>query len=191
MVKMKFGKASRPVHGNKYNGDMYLIKEFNNKVLISVIDGLGHGETAAFASSKCLKCIEEHYDQGLSEIFTYCDIELRKTIGVVMGMLLIDFYPSILSFSGVGNITARVIGSNPVHFISRDGIVGYNMPKIKENKHVYTAGDTIIMHSDGISSKVLLYPVSILLKKDVQEAADEIMKLFGKDEDDATVIVAR
>lgn len=47
------------------------------------------------------------------------------------------------------------------------------------------------MHSDGISSKVLRYPASILLKKDVQEAADEIMKLFGKDEDDATVIVAR
>jgi serine/threonine protein phosphatase PrpC len=65
------------------------------------------------------------------------------------------------------------------------------MPKIKENKHPYAAGDTIFMYSDGISSKVLHYPASMLLNKDVQEAADEIMKLFGKDEDDATVIVAR
>lgn len=188
---MKFGRASRPVHGSKYNGDMYLIKEFNNKVLISVIDGLGHGESAAVASSKCIKCLEEHYDHGLAEIFKYCDIELRKTNGVVMGMLFIDFEHWILSFAGVGNISARVIGSKPVHFISRDGIVGYNMPGIKENKYPYTAGDTILMHSDGISSKVVRYPVSLLLKKDVQEAADEIMKLFGKDEDDATVIVAR
>ncbi|TRZ89687.1 MAG: hypothetical protein D4R88_04990 [Methanosarcinales archaeon] len=191
MVKMKFGRASRPVHGSKYNGDMYLIKEFNNKVLISVIDGLGHGESAAVASSKCVKYIEEHYDIGLAEIFKYCDIELRKTNGAVMGMLFIDFEHSILSFAGVGNISARVIGGKPVHFISRDGIVGYNMPGIKENKHPYDAGDTILMHSDGISSKVLRYPASILLKKDVQEAADEIMKLYGKDEDDATVIVAR
>jgi serine/threonine protein phosphatase PrpC len=188
---MKFGVATRPNPGNKYNGDMYLIKEFNNKVLISVIDGLGHGESAAVASSKCMKCIEEHYDHGLAEIFKYCDIELRKTNGVVMGMLFIDFDHSILSFAGVGNISARIIGSKPVHFISRDGIVGYNMPGIKENKHPYTAGDTILMHSDGISSKVLRYPASILLKKDAQEAADEIMKLYGKDEDDATVIVAR
>ncbi len=188
---MKFGSASRPVHGSKYNGDMYLIKEFNNKVLISVIDGLGHGEAAAVASSKCVKCIEEHYDLGLEEIFKYCDIELRKTNGAVMGMLYIDFERSILSFAGVGNISAFVIGSKPVHFISRDGIVGYNMPRIKENKHPYNAGDTILMHSDGISSKVGRSPASILLKKDVREAADEIMKLFGKDEDDATVIVAR
>jgi serine/threonine protein phosphatase PrpC len=191
MVKMKFGRASRPVHGDKYNGDIYLIKEFNNKVLISVIDGLGHGESAAVASSKCMKCIEEHYDHGLAEIFKYCDIELRKTNGVVMGMLFIDFFTSIISFAGVGNISARLIGSKPVHFISLDGIVGYNMPNITENKHPYAAGDTIFMYSDGISSKVLRYPASILLKKDVQEAADEIMKLFGKDEDDATVIVAR
>jgi serine/threonine protein phosphatase PrpC len=188
---MKFGVATRPNPGSKYNGDMYLIKEFNNKVLISVIDGLGHGESAAVASSKCMKCIEEHYNHGLTEIFKYCDIELKKTNGVVMGMLFIDFDHSIISFAGVGNISARVIGGKPVHLISRDGIVGYNMPGIKENKHPYDAGDTILMHSDGISSKVVRYPASILLKKDVQEAADEIMKLYGKDEDDATVIVAR
>jgi negative regulator of sigma-B (phosphoserine phosphatase) len=191
MAKIKFGSASRPVHGSKYNGDNYIFKEFNNKVLISVIDGLGHGELAAVASGKCMKCIEEYYDHGLAEIFKYCNIELRKTIGVVLGVLFIDFEHSILSFAGVGNISARVIGAKPVHFISRDGIVGYNMPEIKENRHPYTAGDTILMHSDGISSRVLRYPASMLLKKDVQEAADEIMKLFGKDEDDATVIVAR
>lgn len=188
---MKFGVATRPNLGSKYNGDMYLIKEFKHKILISIIDGLGHEELAAIASSRCVKCIEEHYEKGLVRIFEFCDNELRKTNGVVMGMLFIDLEHSILSFAGVGNISARVIGGKPVHFISRDGIVGYNMPGIKENKHPYTAGDTILMHSDGISSKVVRYPASILLKKDVQEAADEIMKLYGKDEDDATVIVAR
>lgn len=79
MVKMKFGVATHPISRNKYNGDMYLIKEFNHKVLISLIDGLGHGELAAVASSRCMKCIEEHYGSGLKEIFKYCDIELRKT----------------------------------------------------------------------------------------------------------------
>lgn len=188
---MKFGIASHPMPGNKYNGDMYLIKEFDHKILISLIDGLGHGELAAVASSRCMKSIEEHYRSGLKEIFKYCDIELRKTNGVVMGIILIDFEHSILCYAGVGNISARVIRSKPLHLIPVDGIVGYKLPKIKEYRHPYTTGDTILMYSDGISSKVTQHIASFLLKEDVQEAADDIMNLYGKDEDDATVIVAR
>ena len=186
---MKFGIATHPMSGNKYNGDMCLVKEFDHKVLIALIDGLGHGELAAVASSRCMKSIEEHYGMGLKEIFTYCDIELRKTNGVVMGIMFTDFEHSTLSYAGVGNISASVISSKPIHFISRDGIVGYKLPKIKEYRHPYTTGDTILMYSDGISSNVTQHPA--LLKKDVQEAADDIMNLYGKDEDDAIVIVAR
>ncbi len=191
MVKMKFGIATRPNIGSKYNGDKYLIKEFDHQVLISVIDGLGHGELAALASDRCMKCIEQHYEKELAEIFKYCDLELRRTNGVVMGIMFIELEHSTLSYAGVGNITARVISTKPIHLISRDGIVGYKMPKIKECKYPYTAGDVILMYSDGISSKAAQYPASLLLKQDVQEAADEIMKLYGKYEDDATVIVAR
>lgn len=188
---MKFGITTRPMHGNKYNGDMYFIKEFNHKVIISVIDGLGHGEFAAQASSRCVRCIEEHYESGLAEIFKYCDSELLKTNGVVMGIMLIDFEQSTINYAGVGNITARIIGMRSIHFISRDGIVGYRLPKIKEYTHPYNAGDTVLIYSDGISSKVTLYPGSRIIKMDVQETADEIMKLYGKEEDDAIVIVAR
>jgi len=188
MVKMKFGIATRPSFGSKYNGDMYLIREFNHKILICVIDGLGHGELAALASDKCVKCIEEHYREDLVKIFEQCDVELRKTNGVVMGIVLIDIEKNSLSYAGVGNISARVISSKPIHLISRDGIVGYNLPKIKEYKYPYTSGEAILMYSDGISSKAAQYPLS---EKDVQEIADEIMRLFGKDEDDAIILVAR
>lgn len=188
---MKFGIASRPMHGSKYNGDMYFIKEFNRKVLISIIDGLGHGESAALASGRCVKCVEEHYASKLEEIFKYCDIELRKTNGVVMGIMFIDPEHFSLSYAGVGNIGARVISGKPVHLISRDGIVGYKLPRVKEYKYHYNIGDTVLMYSDGISSKTAQYPASKVMKQDVQETANEIMKLYAKEEDDATVIVAR
>ncbi len=188
---MKFGVASRPMHGSKYNGDMYLIKEFDHKILISLIDGIGHGEFAAVAASKCVKCIEEHYQFGLKEIFGYCDNELRKTNGVVMGIVLIDFDYSSLIYAGVGNIGALLIGKKPVQLISRDGIVGYRMPEIKEYRYDYIPGDIILLYTDGISSKVIQYPVLRLKEQEVQETAREIMNLFGKDEDDASMIVAR
>jgi serine/threonine protein phosphatase PrpC len=191
MVMMKFGIATRPMRGSKYNGDMYLIKEFDHKVLISLIDGLGHGEFAAVAASRCVKCIEEHYHYGLKEIFEYCDIELRKTNGVVMGIVLIDFDYSSLIYAGVGNIAASLIGKKQVQLISRDGIVGYRLPGIKEYRCDYNLSDTILLYSDGISSKVIQYPVLKLKEQEVQEIAKEIMNLFAKEEDDASVIVAR
>lgn len=191
MVKMKFGIATRPNFGSRYNGDMYFIKEFDHKILIAVIDGLGHEELAAIASGRCAKCIEEHYKEGLARIFEYCDASLRKTNGVVMGIIFIDLEHSLLCYAGVGNITARVINSKPIHLISRDGIVGYKLPKIKEYKYPYNVGDTILMYSDGISSKTAQYPASKVKKQDVHETANEIMRLYGKMEDDATVVVAR
>jgi negative regulator of sigma-B (phosphoserine phosphatase) len=191
MVMMKFGIATRSTRGDKYNGDMYLIKEFDHKVLISLIDGLGHGEFAAVAASRCVKCIEEHYHYGLKEIFEYCDIELRKTNGAVMGILLIEFDYSSLIYAGVGNIAASLIGKKTVQLISRDGIVGYRLPVIKEYRYDYTPGDTILLYSDGISSKAIQYPALRFKEQEVQEIAREIMNLFAKEEDDASVIVAR
>lgn len=175
----------------KFNGDMYLIKEFNNKILVCVIDGLGHGEHAAVASSRCVYSIEERYKDGLTTIFEYCNSRLRKTNGVVMGIVSIDFSDSSITYAGVGNISARIIGKNPVHLISKNGIVGYNLPRIREYTYSYTHGDTILMYSDGISSKVIEYPDMKLMKCDVRETADEILRLYGKDIDDATVLVAR
>jgi negative regulator of sigma-B (phosphoserine phosphatase) len=191
MVKMKFGIATRPMRSGKYNGDMYLIKEFDHKILISLIDGLGHGEFAAVAASRCVKFIEEHYYYGLKEIFECCHIELRKTNGAVMGIVSIDFDHSSLIYAGVGNIGACLIGKKLVQFISRDGILGYRLPGIKEYRYDYTPGDTILLYSDGISSKVIQYPALRLKEEEAQELARKIMNLFGKDEDDASVIVAR
>jgi len=188
---MKFGIVTRPNLGSRYNGDMYLIKEFNHRILISLIDGLGHEEPAASASGRCVKCIEEHHEEGLTGIFELCDKELRKTNGVVMGIILIDLEHSTLSYAGVGNISAHIISSKHINLVSRYGIVGYRLPAIKEYKYPYTAGDTILIHSDGVSSRAAQYPVQKIKKQDVQETASEIMKLYGKDNDDATVIVAR
>jgi negative regulator of sigma-B (phosphoserine phosphatase) len=191
MVEMKFGIATRPMGGGKYNGDTYFIKEFDKKILISLIDGLGHGESAAIASAKCVKCLEEHYKDEFDKIFQYCDKDLRKTNGVVMGILSIDLEHLILTYAGVGNINSRVLSSKSISLISRDGIVGYRLPNIKEYEHTYIPGDTILMYSDGVSSKITQYPTSKLKIQDIQKTANEIMKLYGKNEDDATVIVAR
>ena len=37
---------SRPLPGQRYNGDAYFVKRYEDKVILAIIDGLGHGQAA-------------------------------------------------------------------------------------------------------------------------------------------------
>ncbi len=43
---LSIGLASRPRPGLTVNGDSFVVKQWNNSVLVGVIDGVGHGEPA-------------------------------------------------------------------------------------------------------------------------------------------------
>lgn len=187
---MKVGSVSRPRIGNKVSGDVFLVREHNSRIFLCLIDGLGHGEHAALASQTCARIVEEHLEKDITTIFQECDAGLRKTSGVVMSIVLINTSEGNMTYAGVGNIGSRFIGRKPVHLIPREGIVGYNLPRIKEHRFPYTRGEMILLYSDGVSSRILSHPSPKLEGRDVQDIAEEMLKLYGKKEDDATVIVA-
>lgn len=55
---MQFGVVNRALKGQKLCGDAYFIKEFENRIFIAVIDGLGHGPDAAAASNAAVEHIK-------------------------------------------------------------------------------------------------------------------------------------
>lgn len=63
---------SRPLPGQKYNGDSYFIKRYEDKVIFAVIDGLGHGKDAQEASQSAVDCLENSYRRPFTEIFQLC-----------------------------------------------------------------------------------------------------------------------
>jgi len=187
---MKVGFASRPRTGSKVNGDVFIAREYDSKVFLALIDGLGHGEHAALASQTCARIVEEHLEKDITTIFQECDAGLRKTSGVVMSIVLIDTKEGTMTYGGVGNIGSRFIGGKPIHLIPREGIVGYNLPKIKVHRFPYRKEEMILLYSDGVSSKILSHPSSELKGRNTQDIAEEMLNLYGKNEDDATVAVA-
>lgn len=189
---MKFGVINRALKGEKLCGDAYFIKEFENRILIAVIDGLGHGDDAAAASNAAVEYIKNHYQKSLTEIIKSCHEELKNTRGAAIGIALIDLKSSTLRYAGVGNIEVRVKSRTVIRPVSINGILGYNLRKVREEEFPYSPGDLIILHSDGISTKfdLNLYPPEFL-GQHPQTIAERIATEFGRERDDLTIVVAR
>ncbi len=186
---MRFGVATRPKDGETANGDAYFVREFDSKALMAVIDGIGHGKEANIAAMKAVSFLEKHYCEDLTTIVKKCHEELRGTRGAVLGVALIKKKENILSYAGVGNISARIVKrGEESHLTSMDGIVGYNLRKVREFQYPYSRGDIVLMFSDGISHRFSIS--GFLMEEGVQKIAEDILQENGKN-DDATVLVVR
>jgi negative regulator of sigma-B (phosphoserine phosphatase) len=192
MSRMEFGIVYRPKSGRSVSGDAYLIKEEDEATLICLVDGLGSGEGAAEAAQAAIGCVEVNGTLSLSDIMAKCHQALKGTRGAVIALTRISFAESTVTFVGVGNIGIHVRSTAPIKPISKNGIVGYRLPRLKEFAYPYTPGDIFVLHTDGISNRFTLDNAMWMQEaQDVQTLADEIAQNFGKENDDLTVIIAR
>ncbi len=188
MKEVRFGVVCRPRIGERKNGDGYLIKEWDGQTLMVVADGLGHGEEASAASQSALEYIAENFAKDIEETVKDCDQHLRHTRGAVVGLVRVDRKNFALTYLGVGNIDIRVKSEPSIHPFSRDGIVGLNIRNMKKQVYRYKSLSFIALNSDGISSR---YDLSNHLKllEEPQQAAEHIARTWGKENDDATILI--
>lgn len=192
MNRMEFGIVHRPKSGRAISGDAYLIREEEDATLICLADGLGSGEAAAEAAQAVIHCVEANSTLSLSDVMATCHRALRGTRGAVVALMRIDFTESTVTFVGVGNIGVHVRSGAPVRPISKNGIVGYRLPTLREFTYPYAPGDLLVLYTDGISNRFTLDGAVWLNDvQDVQVLADDIAQNFGKESDDVTVVVAR
>ncbi|MEW6261804.1 MAG: ATP-binding protein [Thermodesulfobacteriota bacterium] len=187
---MKYGVISIPALGSELNGDAYVIKEFQNKALIAVLDGLGHGHNAYMVVQQAVDYIQRNYSDDIAAIIEGCHEVLRRTRGMVMRLTRIDFEEEKLTTAGVGNVDIKVDGKNQVRAVATRGIVGHNLGRLLIQDFPYSKGDTIFIYSDGVSGR---FDPKIFELRGMEppEIAGVVFRRFGKDLDDATIVVAR
>lgn len=75
---LKLSVACATKEGEQECGDAYLIKRYEDQVLIAVIDGLGHGNKAAKASKKAIELLGTVEEESLLNLIKYCHNGLKK-----------------------------------------------------------------------------------------------------------------
>jgi serine/threonine protein phosphatase PrpC len=108
----------------------------------------------------------------------------------VIGLLRLDAMAQKVSYIGVGNIGVHVYTRQTIKPISKNGILGFRLPQLLELSYTYDPGDLFVLYSDGISSRFSL-DGKIDIRQPPQRIAEQILELYGKHTDDATVVVIR
>jgi serine/threonine protein phosphatase PrpC len=186
-----WGAVCRPKQHQRVSGDIYLVEEYREGgLLAAVIDGLGGGEEAAHAARGAEEVLRQQPDWPLRELIQRSHTALHATRGAVIGLLRLDATAQKVSYVGVGNIGVHVYTRQTIKPISKNGILGFRLPQLLELSYTYDPGDLFVLYSDGISSRFSL-DGKIDIRQPPQRIAEQILELYGKHTDDATVVVIR
>src|SRR5262245_48923688 len=62
---IEWGVATSTMAGEKRSGDQYIVRETSAGSLIAVVDGIGHGDAAAEASTRALEVLTSSIGAGV------------------------------------------------------------------------------------------------------------------------------
>lgn len=189
-----YAVAGRAFPGQRRSGDGALVLAADGGVLIAVVDGLGHGEAAAQAADSALRVIREHAGEALPLLVERCHRRLLATRGVALVLAAVDAGRSTLSWLGVGNVEAVLIGvrhgdgAARYWLTNRGGVVGYRLPPVALRQVAILPGDLLLIATDGIDQGF------VPARPPVGSAADlarRILDEHGRGNDDALILVMR
>ena len=180
--------------GNTRSGDLEFVDVQPDSAVVAVVDGLGHGESAARAAELATQTIRAHVQEPLTTIVQRCHDALRCTRGVVMSIAAIDLEHRMLNWLGIGNVRAVLCRPEAAfeprreELLLRSGVVGVHLPSLRVAAMPIAAHDTIIFATDGIRSE---FADRLAAFRQPQDLAQRILAEYCRQSDDALVVVAQ
>lgn len=172
-------------------GDTGIIKLDNENCFLGLVDVLGHGKQAYNVACLANDYLERHFTDDLVCLMQGLHEHLKGTLGAVAAFCRLDINTGDFVYVGIGNITVRILGPRACKMVSRDGVIGYRIPSVKEQRHIFYPGDILMMHSDGIREHFNTLDCTSMLSDTAETIAKGILEKFGKQDDDASCIALR
>jgi len=187
---MSVGGISVPIRGEDVCGDGWCSNAKSEDHDLMVVDGLGHGLPAHDAAVAACNAFAKSSGSTTDRMNVLHDA-LRGTRGAAVAIAHADPTAGVLRFCGVGNISATIVDPRARRSaVSMHGIVGHQMREAREFTYPWTRQSSLIMHSDGLTTKWNLDAYPALLSRDAVLTAAVLCKDHHRQNDDSTVVVA-
>ena len=108
-----------------------------------------------------------------------------------MALARFDLDSPSLSLASIGNIEARLAGAAHPEFRVRRGIVGLNAPTPVVTRHAWQPDSILVLHSDGLHTGWNWGDLPATAWETPADGRAPAVDAFGKDDDDATVLVVK
>ena len=191
---LEFGAVSVPAGGERVCGDDWDVAWHADSCLIMVVDGLGHGPSAAEAAEAAVSAFRSAPSAEPEEIMAVAHSTLRGTRGATMAIARLDQECDEIRYAGLGNIAGTIVdpaSDRATHMISLNGTVGHSVQRIQSYNYPWPRGATLILHSDGLSARWDLNQDPALRGLAPGLLAGLLYRDHRRRRDDATVVVAR
>jgi len=178
--------------GESVSGDDFAIRDVDGRTRIVVADGLGHGPGAQEASAEAVRVFEARDGDPVGDVLDAMHSCLRPTRGAAVAIAEIQPDGRVLTFAGLGNIGGVLVGGGDSRsLVSHNGTVGHAMRRIQEFTYELPPDATLVLHSDGITSRWSLDAYAGLSRRHPAITASVLYRDFQRGRDDATAVVAR
>jgi len=190
---LDIGSVCVPARGEDVCGDGWAITRTERQTTILVVDGLGHGALAGDATHEAIRVFCAHPGAAPDAAITTIHAALRSTRGAAAAVAEVDHRSGLVQYAGIGNIAGVIVSPGfPLrHLVSYNGIAGHEARKIGAFTYPWSANSTLVMHSDGVSTRWTLDSYPGLSQRHPALIAGVLYRDFGRSRDDATVLVAR
>ncbi len=176
---------SVPREGEVECGDLAVTRAAEGITLLAVVDALGHGPLAAAAARLAADHLAQApLERGLLPLMEGLHAALKGSRGAA-AMIVLLASDGRLQGCGVGNVELRSIGAR-VPAVLTPGILGASINRLRTFEARVTAGDRLVIFTDGLSSRMELDRLRGLTPG---QACDALMARYRRTHDDSTVLV--
>jgi len=117
---------------------------------------------------------------------------LKKTRGAVAAIAEIQPKEHVLTYAGIGNISAVVLsGGASRSLVSHNGTLGMVTSRIQEFRVDWPADAMLVLHSDGVQSRWDLSSYPGLMVRHPALIGAALLRDFRRQRDDASVVVVK
>lgn len=182
-----------PKKGETLCGDGWKLNRNSFEYTLIALDGLGHGPEANKAAKAAVDEFSTINQMTPAETIKALHPKIRGTRGAVGMVMHLNTLSNVLSYAGLGNISARIFGhENNKNLISYNGIIGYSIPNTLHSNHAsLEKNETLIIYSDGLKTRWDITHLPYILSHDGSIVAAALYKDFSRHTDDLLVIVVK
>jgi anti-sigma regulatory factor (Ser/Thr protein kinase) len=186
------GAISLPKAGEEVCGDAWTLVQGRGRLVLLVVDGLGHGRDAAVAARAAVAAAERNAARNAAELLETVHAALRPTRGAAAAVMLLQPESELCTICGVGNIAAMIRSAGRTRsMVSHNGTLGHQVHKMQEFSYPFPRGSLLIAHTDGIATHWDLAAYPGLEARHPAIVAAALCRDFDRGRDDLTVVALR
>ena len=189
-----YSAISRPAPLEVMCGDSWRIVQRGSELAIMIVDGLGHGPSAASAADEATAAFDREPFVELASLINSTHVRMQGTRGGAIAIAHLDADRQSIKYVGVGNISGHLRsgdGQSRKGLVSHNGTVGVLLRRVQHFDYAYQPGGLLVMHSDGVQSRWSLDLYPGLSQRHPAVIAGVLQRDFTRGRDDVTVAVVK